>query len=130
MLFCGKVYNAFPQKLVPNPIIISFPRYPTKILPKAVNSIPSLFYFSNPFAQQTKSIFTAEFAYAAFVSCAAKASGSHEYSYAPLKAIIAEFNQTTDRKEAQECEIAKLYEECLQEAHSKAILEIRNPPIQ
>jgi hypothetical protein len=102
----------------------------TKILPKAVNSIPSLFYFSNPFSQQMKSIFTAEFAYATFVSCAAKASGSHEYSYAPLKAIVTEFNQATDRKEAQECKIAKVYEECFQEAYSKTYLQLRNPIIK
>jgi len=69
-------------------------RLPTvfqKILMVAsIRSIPSLFYYSDPWSANAKTAFTSEFAYNIFVKSAAAASGSNELAYAPMKAIANE----------------------------------------
>jgi hypothetical protein len=52
-----------------------------------VRSIPSLFYFSNPWSFSSHSPLTAHFAYTMFTHCGAYASHAEELAYAPLPAI-------------------------------------------
>jgi len=50
-------------------------------------TIPSIYYFSDPWNKQSKSPFTSEFSYSIFVDCAAKASGTNIIAYAPISAV-------------------------------------------
>ena len=73
------------------------PNFLQKILMvSSVRSIPSLFYFSDPWAKSAKTAFTSEFAYNVFVKAAAAASGSNEQSYAPMKGLFLEHEPTED----------------------------------
>jgi hypothetical protein len=54
---------------------------------RKVKSIPSIFYFSDPWNKKSKSPFTSEFAYNIFVACPAAASGTNELAYAPISAV-------------------------------------------
>ena len=59
------------------------------------NTVPSLYYFSNPW-RHSKSVLTSEFAYAMFIECAAHASGVNPLVYAPTKAIITSLALNTE----------------------------------
>jgi len=50
-------------------------------------TIPSVYYFSDPWNKQSKSPFTSEFSYSIFVDCASKASGTNVIAYAPISAV-------------------------------------------
>jgi hypothetical protein len=50
--------------------------------------IPPVFYYSNPWNQESQSSLTSELAYTMFVKCPAQASQMDEISYAPLKSIL------------------------------------------
>jgi hypothetical protein len=50
--------------------------------------IPPVFYYSNPWNQESQSSLTSELAYTMFVKCPAEASQMDEISYAPLKSIL------------------------------------------
>jgi hypothetical protein len=54
---------------------------------RKVKSIPSIYYFSDPWNKKSKSPFTSEFAYNIFVACPAAASGVNELEYAPISAV-------------------------------------------
>lgn len=54
---------------------------------RKVKSIPSIYYFSDPWNKQSKSPFTSEFAYNIFVACPAAASGTNPLAYAPINAV-------------------------------------------
>jgi len=54
---------------------------------RKIKSIPSIFYFSDPWNKKSKSPFTSEFAYSIFVACPAAASGTNELAYAPISAV-------------------------------------------
>ena len=53
-----------------------------------VHSVPSLYYFSDPWNEVSYSNLTAEFAYTIFIKCGAYASHAEELAYAPLAAVI------------------------------------------
>jgi len=79
------------------------PQFLQKILMVgSIRSIPSLFYYSDPWSANAKTAFTSEFAYNIFVKSAAAASGSNEQAYAPMKALVAE--PTLDENEAYKVE--------------------------
>ena len=59
------------------------------MLVSSVRSIPSLYYFSDPWNNMSHTSFTAEFAYNIFIKAAAAASGVDELAYAPMSAIAA-----------------------------------------
>ena len=52
------------------------------------HNIPHLYFFSNPWMETAKSVFTSKFAYSLFVRCPALASNTNELAYAPIKAIV------------------------------------------
>lgn len=54
---------------------------------RKIKSIPSIFYFSDPWNKKSKSPFTSEFAYNLFVHCPAAASGVNELAYASIAAL-------------------------------------------
>jgi hypothetical protein len=54
---------------------------------RKVKSIPSIYYFSDPWNKKSKSPFTSEFAYNIFVACPAAASGTNPLAYAPINAV-------------------------------------------
>ena len=54
---------------------------------RKIKSIPSIFYFSDPWNKKSKSPFTSEFAYNLFVHCPAAASGVNEMAYASIAAL-------------------------------------------
>ena len=60
------------------------------------HKIPHLYFFSNPWMDQAKSVFTSKFAYSLFVRCPAIASHTSELAYAPLKAIVYDHDVDTD----------------------------------
>jgi hypothetical protein len=75
---------------------------------KTIRSIPSLFYFSNPWNELSHSTLTSEFAYIIFVKCGAFASHAEELAYAPLNAIA---NEVGDEKtKTEEARVKELYE--------------------
>jgi hypothetical protein len=85
------------------------PNFLQKILMvSSVRSIPSLFYFSDPWAKSAKTAFTSEFAYNVFVKSAAAASGSNEQSYAPMKGLFLE-HEPTEEETKQVKDIDGLY---------------------
>jgi hypothetical protein len=66
----------------------SLPTFITNFfLGRKVKSIPSMYYFSDPWNKKSKSPFTSEFAYSIFVACPAAASGSNELAYASIAAL-------------------------------------------
>jgi hypothetical protein len=77
-----------------------------KLVVKSVKSIPSLYYFSDPFGKQAKTSFSSEFAYNLFVRCPAASMGATEESYAPQKAIASGEDPT---EKTVVIEIKKLY---------------------
>jgi hypothetical protein len=60
------------------------------------HAIPHLYFFSNPWMHDAKSVFTSKFAYSLFVRCPALASNTNELAYAPLKAILYDHDVETD----------------------------------
>jgi hypothetical protein len=84
---------------------------------KAVKSIPSLFYFSNPWNELSHSTLTSEFAYTIFVKCGAFASHAEELAYAPINAIVNEVGE--EKTITEEARVKELYD-----AMQKAYIEI------
>jgi hypothetical protein len=86
------------------------------ILIPAVRSIPSIFYFTNPWSAMSHSPLTAQFAYTLFTRCSAYASHADELAYAPIEAIttsvgVAEIADiTVDTAPAEENTVKGLYE--------------------
>ena len=68
------------EKVLP-PFIVGF------FINRKIKSIPSIFYFSDPWNKRSKSPFTSEFAYNLFVHCPAAARGVNELAYAPIAAL-------------------------------------------
>ena len=66
----------------------------TLVIIPSVRSIPSLFYFSNPWSYASHSPLTAEYAYTIFTRCSAYASHSDELAYAPMGAIVTSLGAT------------------------------------
>jgi hypothetical protein len=66
----------------------------TLVITPSVRSIPSLFYFSNPWSYASYSPLTAEYAYTIFTRCSAYASHSDELAYAPMGAIVTSLGAT------------------------------------
>jgi hypothetical protein len=60
-----------------------------RLIVKSVKAIPSLYYFSDPLGNKTKTSFSSEFSYNIFVRCAAASMGATEQAYAPQKAIAS-----------------------------------------
>jgi len=60
-----------------------------RLVVTSVRSIPSLYYFSDPFGRHAKTSFSSEFSYNLFVRCPAAAMGATEEAYAPQKAIAS-----------------------------------------
>ena len=77
-----------------------------KLVVKSVKSIPSLYYFSDPFGKNAKTSFSSEFSYNLFVRCPAASMGATEESYAPQKAIASGEDPT---EKTIVIEIKKLY---------------------
>jgi GPCR proteolysis site, GPS, motif len=75
---------------------------------KTVKSIPSLFYFSNPWNELSHSTLTSEFAYTIFVKCGAFASHSEELAYAPVNAIVSEVGE--EKTITEEARVKELYD--------------------
>jgi len=72
-----------------------------------VRSIPSLYYFSDPWSNMAHTSFTSEFSYSLFVRCPAIVCGISEMSYAPIRAIATEFNN--EREVSDMSEVTILY---------------------
>ena len=82
----------------------------TLLLVSSVNSIPSLYYFSDPWNHMSHTSFTAEFAYNIFIKAAATASGVDELAYAPMSAIAAHVGGLDGVEEGQAADaVANLY---------------------
>ena len=58
------------------------------ILVPAIRSIPTMFYFTNPWSDMSHSPLTSHFAYTIFTRCSAYASHAEEKDYAPMAAIV------------------------------------------
>jgi len=85
------------------------------ILVPAVRSIPSIFYFTNPWSSLSHSPLTAQFAYTLFTRCSAYASHAEELAYAPMEAITTAVGTeiadiTVDTEPAEENTVKGLYE--------------------
>ena len=85
------------------------------ILIPAVRSIPSIFYFTNPWSALSHSPLTAQFAYTLFTRCSAYASHADELAYAPIEAITSSIGGeitdiTVDTAPAEENTVKGLYE--------------------
>ena len=85
------------------------------ILVPAVRSIPSIFYFTNPWASLSHSPLTAQFAYTLFTRCSAYASHAEELAYAPMEAIATSVGTeiadiTVDAAPGDENTVKGLYE--------------------
>ena len=74
---------------------------------KTIESIPSLFYFSNPWNELSHSTLTSEFAYTIFVRCGAFASHAEELAYAPINAIVNEVGE--EKTITEEARVKELY---------------------
>jgi len=61
-----------------------------------VHSVPSLYYFSDPWNEVSYSNLTAEFAYTIFIRCGAYASHAEELAYAPLAAVIPTLDENDE----------------------------------
>jgi len=68
------------------------------------NSIPPLYFFSNPWTNTAESSFTSKFAYSLFVRCPAIASNTNELAYAPTKAITYDVEMNPPP-----CKVEELY---------------------
>jgi len=84
------------------------------ILVPAVRSIPSIFYFTNPWSSLSHSPLTAQFAYTLFTRCSAYASHAEELAYAPIAAITTAVGTvadiTVDAAPGEENTVKGLYE--------------------
>jgi hypothetical protein len=85
------------------------------ILVPAVRSIPSIFYFTNPWSALSHSPLTAQFAYTLFTRCSAYASHAEELAYAPMDAIKTAVGTdisdiTVDAAPGEENTVKGLYE--------------------
>jgi hypothetical protein len=56
------------------------------------NSIPSMYYFSNPLNHHTYTVLSSEFAHTIFLDIPSKASGVDLFSIAPIKSILSSIN--------------------------------------
>ena len=97
-------YSAWIPKFVRNNILVP-----------AVRSIPSIFYFTNPWASLSHSPLTAQFAYTLFTRCSAYASHAEELAYAPIDAIATSVGTeiadiTVDASPGDENTVKGLYE--------------------
>jgi hypothetical protein len=65
------------------------------------NSIPSMYFYSNPLNHHTHTILSSEFAHTIFMDAPSKASGVDFFSSAPIKSILSSINEeeeTPDRR--------------------------------
>jgi len=86
------------------------------LLVSSVDSIPSLYYFSDPWNYMSNTSFTAEFAYNIFIKAAATASGVDELAYAPMSAIAAHVGGLDGVEEGKEADsVADLYRQMWKE---------------
>lgn len=86
------------------------------VLVSSVDSIPSLYYFSDPWNHMSNTSFTAEFAYNIFIKAAAVASGVDELAYAPMSAIAAHVGGLDGVEEGQAADaVADLYRQMWKE---------------
>ena len=77
---------------------------------KRIHSVPSLYYFSDPWNEVSYSNLTAEFAYTIFIRCGAYASHAEELAYAPLPAIIPALDE---KDEDDKNSLEELYTEMM-----------------
>ena len=75
-----------------------------------VHSVPSLYYFSDPWNEVSYSNLTAEFAYTIFIKCGAYASHAEELAYAPLPAVIPALDE---KEEDDKNSLEDLYTEMM-----------------
>ena len=75
-----------------------------------VHSVPSLYYFSDPWNEVSCSNLTAEFAYTIFIKCGAYASHAEELAYAPLPAVIPALDE---KEEDDKNSLEDLYTELM-----------------
>lgn len=75
-----------------------------------VHSVPSLYYFSDPWNEVSCSNLTAEFAYTIFIKCGAYASHAEELAYAPLPAVIPALDE---KEEDDKNSLEDLYTEMM-----------------
>ena len=86
------------------------------ILVPAIRSIPTMFYFTNPWSDLSQSPLTSHFAYTIFTRCSAYASHAEEKDYAPMAAIVSSLGVedaaqvVVDDKPADENTVKGLYE--------------------
>lgn len=65
------------------------------------NSIPSMYFYSNPLNHHTHTVLSSEFAHTIFMDAPSKASGVDLFSTAPIKSILSSINkeeETPDRR--------------------------------
>jgi hypothetical protein len=65
------------------------------------NSIPSMYFYSNPLNHHTHTVLSSEFAHTIFMDAPSKASGVDLFSTAPIKSILSRINkeeETPDRR--------------------------------
>jgi len=65
------------------------------------NSIPSMYFYSNPLNHHTHTVLSSEFAHTIFMDIPSKASGIDLFSTAPIKSILSSINkeeETPDRR--------------------------------
>ena len=65
------------------------------------NSIPSMYFFSNPLNHHTYTVLSSEFAHMIFLDAPSGASGVDIFSTAPIKSILSSINneeEVSDRK--------------------------------
>ena len=86
------------------------------ILVPAIRSIPTMFYFTNPWSDLSHSPLTSHFAYTIFTRCSAYASHAEEKDYAPMAAIVTSLGVedaaqvVVDDKPSEENTVKGLYE--------------------
>jgi hypothetical protein len=85
------------------------------ILIPAIRSIPTMFYFTNPWSDLSHSPLTSHFAYTIFTRCSAYASHAEEKDYAPMAAIVTSVGVdatqvVVDDAPAEENTVKGLYE--------------------
>jgi hypothetical protein len=85
------------------------------LLVPAIRSIPTMFYFTNPWSDLSHSPLTSHFAYTIFTRCSAYASHAEEKDYAPMAAIVTSVGVdatqvVVDDKPGEENTVKGLYE--------------------
>jgi hypothetical protein len=70
------------------------------------NSIPSMYFFSNPLNHHTYTVLSSEFAHMIFLDAPSKASGVDLFSTAPIKSILSSIN---NEEEIPDRQIEQLY---------------------